>query len=107
MRTSLKPLSLVLLLMMVGCGSTYEALPTQPGIALERYAGTWYEQARLPNRFQKDCSRDVRADYVLQADGNLQVTNQCRTRRGEIDIAHGEGRLARLAPPDPAKLEVR
>ena len=83
-------------------------LPTQAGVDLEKYAGTWYEQARLPNRFQKDCVGDIRAHYALETGGTLSVTNQCRRRDGRIEVAHGQGRRSSAATPsDPAKLEVR
>ena len=94
--------------LLAGCASTSRDLPTQAGVDLKQYAGTWYEQARLPNRFQKDCAGDVRADYVLQQDGTIGVTNQCRTPDGQTKMAQAEGRLApQFDPPDPARLEVR
>ncbi|MDX3895993.1 lipocalin family protein [Pusillimonas sp.] len=91
-----------------GCAASHPELPTQQGVDLQKYAGTWYEQARLPNRFQDDCVGDVRADYALQTDESLSVTNQCRTKDGSIVVAEGEGRLSKSAAPrDQAKLEVR
>ena len=93
---------------LAGCATTRPSLPTQTGVDLQRYAGTWHEQARLPNRFQKDCVADVRADYALQPDGKLAVTNQCRQKDGSIQVANGEGRLAGPSDQhDPARLEVR
>ncbi|RUO32938.1 lipocalin family protein [Aliidiomarina soli] len=40
-----------------------------------RYMGTWYEIARMPNRFQKDLQR-VTAEYRLNEDGTFEVTNR-------------------------------
>ena len=103
-----KILSISLLTSLVGCATPHAELSTQPNVDLKKYAGTWYEQARLPNRFQKDCAGDVQADYVLNSDNTISVTNQCRTDDGSIDVAEGEGRLAQAVDPqDPAKLEVR
>ncbi len=103
-----KLLLATLLTALAGCASTGGDLPTQANINLKDYAGTWYEQARLPNSFQKDCAGDVRADYVLQADNTISVTNQCRTPDGKTKMAEAQGRLAKAVnPPDPAKLEVR
>lgn len=97
-----------LMVTLAGCATTRTDLPTQSGVELSKYAGTWYEQTRLPNRFQKDCVSDVQADYVLQADGTLGVTNQCKMANGETKIATAEGRLnTSVQPPDPAKLQVR
>mgnify|MGYP001237856876 FL=1 len=93
---------------LAACASNRPGLPTQDGVDLNRYAGTWYEQARLPNRFQDDCVGDVQADYTIGPDGALGVTNQCRTAEGKTKVARAAGRLARrVDPPDPAKLEVR
>lgn len=103
-----KLLSLLILAVLAGCATPDHALPTQSGVDLNKYAGTWYEQARLPNRFQDDCAGDVKAQYRLQPDNTISVTNQCRTKDGGIKVAEGEGRLSGAADPsDPAKLEVR
>lgn len=98
----------VISLALGGCATSSRELPVQPGVDLSRYAGTWHEQARLPNRFQADCAGDVMADYGLRPDGTLGVTNQCRTRDGSMKVATAEGRMA--GPEDrrdPARLEVR
>ncbi|MYN11591.1 lipocalin [Pusillimonas sp. TS35] len=91
-----------------GCTASHPDLPTQSGVDLNKYVGRWYEQARLPNRFQEDCAGDVRADYELQPDNTIGVTNQCRAKDGSTKVAEGEGRLSTSVDPrDPAKLEVR
>lgn len=93
---------------LAGCATSPDTLPTESGVSLERYAGTWYEQARLPNRFQKDCAGDVQADYALNPDGTLNVVNQCRKEDGSMKRAEAVGRLAEQgAQADPARLEVR
>jgi apolipoprotein D and lipocalin family protein len=38
--------------------------------------GKWYEIARLPNRFERDC-HGVTAEYALRPDGNVSVLNTC------------------------------
>src|SRR5690606_3618964 len=88
--------------------TTSPELPTPTGVDLERYAGTWHEQARLPNRFQADCVGEVKAEYAVQPDGTLAVTNQCRVQDGSTKMATGEGRLARInGQTDTSRLEVR
>ena len=87
--------------------SGHAELPVAGEVDLARYAGTWYEQARLPNRYQRDCAGEVRADYAVTGPGSLSVVNRCTTANGAIKMAEGEGRLARRSPPDPARLEVR
>lgn len=102
----MKKITIALLAMfLVGCAQLNPDLVVQKDIDLRQYAGTWYEQARLPNRFQSKCVGDVQADYVLQEEGSLQVTNQCRLQDGSVEVAVGEGRLA--GGDSTSKLEVR
>lgn len=97
-----------ILAVIAACATSRTDLPTQEGVDLNAYAGTWYEQARLPNRFQSDCVGDVQADYAVRSDNRIDVTNQCLTQDGTTKVAQAEGRLARSADPrDPAQLEVR
>jgi apolipoprotein D and lipocalin family protein len=70
-----------------------------------RYLGTWYEIAKYPNRFQKQCDGDTTAHYSLQPDGSLQVINRCRRADGRIEQAVGSAR--QLGASDSPKLEVR
>jgi len=93
---------------LAGCAASRPDLPTEKNVDLARYVGTWYEQARLPNRFQQICAGDVQADYTLEAGGTIRVVNRCRTRDGQFTVAEGEARLSAAAsPPDPARLQVR
>ncbi|MFO1414599.1 MAG: lipocalin family protein [Burkholderiales bacterium] len=78
-------------------------LPTVPALDLDRYVGRWHEVARYPNSFERDCARDVTATYTRNADGTIQVINDCRRTDGSLLRAEG---LARMGEP-PSKLEVR
>ena len=80
-------------------------LVTIPSLDVTRYMGTWFEIAKYPNRFQKKCVADTRADYQLQPSGTVQVTNRCRTANGEMDEAVGEAR--QIGPATSPKLQVR
>jgi len=77
-----------------------------PEVDLGRYAGLWYEIARLPNRFQDDCACCVTATYTLRESGRLTVLNECRTADGEVKSAEGEAKLATRDGPT-SKLKVR
>jgi apolipoprotein D and lipocalin family protein len=57
-------------------------------VDLKRYQGTWYELARLPMFFQRNCAQSE-ALYTLKADGNIAVTNRCRTIEGKWNEATG------------------
>jgi apolipoprotein D and lipocalin family protein len=76
-----------------------------PSLDVPRYLGAWYEIAKYPNRFQKQCDRDTTAHYSLQPDGGIQVINRCRRADGRIDEAVGSAR--QIGPADSPKLEVR
>ena len=76
-----------------------------PAVDLRRYAGRWYEIARLPNRFQRDCASDTTATYTLRSDGKVDVLNQCRTAEGKVKSAKGTARPASRSGPN-SKLKV-
>ena len=81
-------------------------LPTQDWVELGRYAGRWYEIARLPNRFQDQCAGDVVATYALRPDGRVGVVNECRKKDGQT--THVEGVARRADEKGPAsRLKVR
>jgi len=81
-----------------------QRLLTVPKVDLARYAGTWYEIARLPNEFQSQCVGDVTAHYSPRADGNIDVVNRCRTdKAGEWEVAEG---IARPVDDTGARLKV-
>jgi apolipoprotein D and lipocalin family protein len=83
-----------------------QALEVVPSVDLSRYAGKWYEIARLPNRFQNKCAGEVTADYSLLEGGQLKVVNQCVQKNGQTARAEGIARLADERGPN-SKLEVR
>lgn len=77
-------------------------------VDLKRYAGLWYEQARLPNRFQQQCSGPVTAEYTPLPDGTLQVRNRCTRADGQQDESIGRARSVPVAGlPGAGRLEVR
>jgi apolipoprotein D and lipocalin family protein len=87
-------------------GKNKQPLRVVPAIDLSRYAGQWYEIARLPNRFQNKCVGDVTANYTVLKDNRLKVFNQCRKESGEISGVEGRARLAGKNGPN-TKLKVR
>lgn len=80
-------------------------LQTITALDVPRYMGTWFEIAKYPNRFQKKCVADTRAQYELLPAGTVQVTNRCRTANGQMDEALGEAR--QVGPATSPKLQVR
>ena len=88
--------------------SAEEALPpleSVPSLDVARYMGRWYEIAKYPNRFQKQCTGDTTATYEVLPDATVRVVNRCRTENNEFDEADGIAR--QIGGADSAKLEVR
>jgi apolipoprotein D and lipocalin family protein len=65
-----------------------DTLPTVSSVDLTRYAGTWYEIARLPTWFQRHCV-DSKAVYTSRPDGAFRVHNECVTDSGGVEQAEG------------------
>jgi apolipoprotein D and lipocalin family protein len=76
------------LLIILGCSSTYSPLPTVEAVDVNRYLGKWYEIARLPNSFQKDCDCTT-AEYSLIDSITIRVINKC-VKNGKLDDASGK-----------------
>jgi apolipoprotein D and lipocalin family protein len=89
----------------VFAASTTEPLQTIQSLDVPRYMGTWYEIAKYPNRFQKQCVANTRAEYSLQEDGSVKVLNRCQLASGELKQAEGKAR--QVGNSTSPKLEVR
>jgi apolipoprotein D and lipocalin family protein len=63
-------------------------------IDLAKYAGKWFEVARLPNEFQSRCTTDVVAYYTVVNDGRMNVVSQCRQSDGRVSQSRGSLRRA-------------
>jgi apolipoprotein D and lipocalin family protein len=73
-------------------------------VDFKKYAGLWYEIARMPNRFQKKCAGETTAEYRLREDGKITVINQCLKLDGKIDRIEGIAKV--VNPPSNSKLKV-
>jgi len=72
---------------------------------VQRYLGRWFEIAKFPNRFQRQCASDTSADYSLLPHGHIRVLNQCRNSAGHWE--HAIGVAQQVEGPQTAKLKVR
>ena len=73
-------------------------------VDLKKYAGLWYEIAKIPNRFQKHCKRGTTAHYKLLENGKIEVINSCIDEDGERDASEGIAQV--VDGSTNAKLEV-
>jgi apolipoprotein D and lipocalin family protein len=79
-------------------------LKTVKYVDLKKYAGLWYEVAKIPNSFQDQCVKGTTAKYILKEDGEIAVINSCIDEDGEVDDADGLARI--VDKKSNAKLEV-
>jgi apolipoprotein D and lipocalin family protein len=87
--------------------SPFDPLPVVAPVDLQRYAGTWYEQARLPNVFQRMCTGQVAATYAQQSDGRIGVINRCAQSDGSTTQAGGVARTVAVeGKPNAGRLQV-
>ena len=71
---------------------------------VDRYAGHWYEVARIDNRFEKGLVR-TSADYSRNADGTLKVVNRGFDPKSQR-WKESEGKARFLGEPTQAALKV-
>lgn len=82
--------SFILLMTLSACSVAPTDLPVAQNFQLDRYLGTWYEVARLPNRFEKDLHK-VTANYSLNSDGGVKVINKgYNLKKKEWEQAEGK-----------------
>jgi apolipoprotein D and lipocalin family protein len=63
------------MLILSGCGKSTRDLKAVEEFDLNKYAGKWYEIARLDNRFEKDLI-GVTAFYKIEDNGQIEVINR-------------------------------
>jgi apolipoprotein D and lipocalin family protein len=81
-----------------------DVVTTVDSVDLNKYQGTWYEIAKLPNSFQDHCIKNTTANYEINGEGDIIVINRCIDEDGESDDAEG---LARIVDKKTnSKLEV-
>ena len=62
----------------VGVATAAPPVQSVPQVDTQRWAGTWYELARVPNGMQARCIADATATYLPRSDGSLRVIQRCR-----------------------------
>lgn len=101
----------LLTLLITACATQpdYRPDPTPPETAtdvdLSRYVGKWFEIARYPNAFEKNC-QGVTAEYTQQENGEIQVINTCRKGSPDGPTSVAEGRAKVVKNSGNAKLRV-
>ena len=73
-----------------------QGAPPRPAAGLDpkQLAGTYYEIARIPNGFERQCVGKVTTTYDVRPDGRMDVFNECLKENGTGTRVHGIGRPA-------------
>lgn len=95
-------LTALLCLLLAGCvGPSFRdtdvPIAAQADVDFARYAGTWYEIARFPVRFQRGCTA-TQARYTRREDGRIGVVNTCRMNSVDGPLRQIEGSAEIVGP---------
>lgn len=82
-------------------------LETVPSVDLKQYSGTWYEIARYPNNYEKNCAGNITVTYTLKDDGDFQILNKCLNKNGKINTIGGEAKVTDRATNAKLKARIR
>lgn len=80
-------------------------LRTVEFVDLDRYAGRWFEIARYPTPFQRQCEKNTTAEYAPRKCGRLYLENRCTRKDGVTECVKGTARVADSGTN--AKLKVK
>jgi apolipoprotein D and lipocalin family protein len=97
-------ISIVLVLLLIGCVGIPENVKPVDHFKLEKYLGKWYEIARLDHSFERGLTR-VTADYSLQDDGGVRVLNRGYSLK-ENTWKEAEGKAYFVKESDQGYLKV-
>ncbi len=70
-----------------------KALASAAHVDLDRFTGSWFEIAHLPDPLDKECVSDTRATYA-RTDYGLRLLSLCRRADGSVKRSTGHARLA-------------
>lgn len=100
----MKRLLALVVVFLANCTGIPEGLNAIDNFDMRRYIGTWYEIARLDNRFEKGLER-ISANYQPREDGGIDVTNKgWNAQEGEWSMIEGKGYFIDKA--DTGRLKV-
>ncbi|MDN3641143.1 lipocalin family protein [Lutimonas halocynthiae] len=72
-----KTIGFILPFLLIAASGFSQSLQTVDTVDLDKYAGTWYEIAAFPQRFQKGC-HGTTATYSKTSKDYIIVKNKCR-----------------------------
>lgn len=100
----MKYTAIIMITFLFGCKSQLP-LKTVDKVDLEKYTGTWYEIARLPNSFEKGL-KCTTANYSLNKDGSIKVVNKGHKIKDPSATKQSIGKAIVPDKTEPGKLKV-
>ncbi|MBU3928577.1 MAG: lipocalin family protein [Bacteroidetes bacterium] len=87
-KRTLNRLAIIIVTMsgLMSCKSTRE-LPTVQSLDLVKYAGHWYEIARLPNSFKAGLE-SVTANYTIKKNGRITMEYNLRHQNKMVSVCN-------------------
>jgi len=105
--TNMKKTALTLITIMIFISANSQKVPSVvSSVDLNRYKGTWYEIARLPNFFEKKL-KCTSATYTLRDDGRITVLNKGNYITDPHKSTSSQGIAWIPDKKSPAKLKVQ
>jgi len=103
----MKNLLLILISSMIFNSAHTQKIPSVvPTVDLNRYKGSWYEIARLPNWFERKLTC-TSATYILRDDGKITVINKGNLLADPKKVSSANGVAWIPDKNSPAKLKVQ
>jgi len=100
----MRKLSIILVVLIMGCVGIPENVKPVDNFKLEKYLGKWYEIARLDHSFERGLTR-ITADYSLRDDGGIRVLNRGYSAK-ETLWKDAEGKAYFVEGPNRGYLKV-
>jgi apolipoprotein D and lipocalin family protein len=71
--------------------NSHPPLNVYPNVDLEKYLGEWYEIARIPYKYERDCY-NTKAIYSKADEGSIKILNYCNkgSIAGVLETAEGK-----------------
>ena len=100
----MKLLLILIAALLSSCTGIPDGVTAIDGFELSRYLGTWYEIARLDQRFERGLD-NISATYTLSGDGSVTVLNK-GWNQADGKWEQAEGKAYFVEQPDKGRLKV-
>jgi apolipoprotein D and lipocalin family protein len=99
-------LLILFIMTLTNCSTAGDIPKTVHEVDLLKYAGKWYEIAKFPNSFQKNCFCST-AEYTLTDKGYVKVFNECHKGAVGGKLSSITGKAFPVAETNSTKLRVQ